>query len=227
MNPAGKKSQLPVSSGQGLALEIGPGTPLISFLLSYGINGPTMKRMIVILAVLVGIVLAGCAGGKRTPVVSPPPAALTPEPSATLAASPATPYPAAVPTQAASPAFSAYPYPAQASSEAQASLIQPGAYPTPGQEATNAPVVQGSNPTVTSPYPAPGGIASPAPVQTVSQAASANITPTAYPAPLSTQAPAPTLRPTRDVIKELHATDPKTVQLASGKVQLVEFFAFW
>lgn len=26
---------------------------------------------------------------------------------------------------------------------------------------------------------------------------------------------------------ELHATDPTTVNLASGKVQLVEFFAFW
>lgn len=26
---------------------------------------------------------------------------------------------------------------------------------------------------------------------------------------------------------DLHATDPSTVRLASGKVQLVEFFAFW
>jgi hypothetical protein len=26
---------------------------------------------------------------------------------------------------------------------------------------------------------------------------------------------------------ELHATDPSSVTLASGKVQLVEFFAFW
>ena len=26
---------------------------------------------------------------------------------------------------------------------------------------------------------------------------------------------------------ELHATDPSTVNLASGKLQLVEFFAFW
>lgn len=29
------------------------------------------------------------------------------------------------------------------------------------------------------------------------------------------------------VREELHATDPSTVQLASGEVQLVEFFAFW
>ena len=34
----------------------------------------------------------------------------------------------------------------------------------------------------------------------------------------------PTLPP---VSAELHATDPATVSLASGKVQLVEFFAFW
>lgn len=29
------------------------------------------------------------------------------------------------------------------------------------------------------------------------------------------------------ISNELHATDPATVSLASGKVQLVEFFAFW
>jgi hypothetical protein len=29
------------------------------------------------------------------------------------------------------------------------------------------------------------------------------------------------------VSSELHATDPQAVTLASGKVQLVEFFAFW
>jgi hypothetical protein len=34
----------------------------------------------------------------------------------------------------------------------------------------------------------------------------------------------PTRPPARD---ELHATDPGTVALASGKVQLVEFFAYW
>ncbi len=27
--------------------------------------------------------------------------------------------------------------------------------------------------------------------------------------------------------EELHATDPETVNLASGKPQLIEFFAFW
>jgi hypothetical protein len=33
--------------------------------------------------------------------------------------------------------------------------------------------------------------------------------------------PSPTIRP------DLHATDPKEVVLASGKLQLIEFFAFW
>lgn len=33
--------------------------------------------------------------------------------------------------------------------------------------------------------------------------------------------------PTRTVRSELAATDPQTVQLASGRPQLVEFFAFW
>ncbi len=43
--------------------------------------------------------------------------------------------------------------------------------------------------------------------------------------PQSQQAdPGSTKESNRD---ELHATDPGTVSLASGKVQLVEFFAFW
>ena len=41
---------------------------------------------------------------------------------------------------------------------------------------------------------------------------------------------APTEEPTETTPlgdSELHATNPSTVNLASGKVQLVEFFAFW
>ncbi|MBI5565936.1 MAG: hypothetical protein HY870_13660 [Chloroflexi bacterium] len=39
---------------------------------------------------------------------------------------------------------------------------------------------------------------------------------------------APTDAPTRKAVKaELEATDPGTVQLAAGKPQFVEFFAFW
>ncbi len=42
-----------------------------------------------------------------------------------------------------------------------------------------------------------------------------------------TQASAPTAAPTRQPRVDFVATDPKTVQLAAGKVQLIEFFAFW
>ena len=34
-------------------------------------------------------------------------------------------------------------------------------------------------------------------------------------------------QPKPEIKAELEATDPGTVKLASGKVQLVEFFAFW
>jgi hypothetical protein len=38
----------------------------------------------------------------------------------------------------------------------------------------------------------------------------------------------PTGAPTRKPVKaELEATDPETAQLAAGKPQFVEFFAFW
>lgn len=49
------------------------------------------------------------------------------------------------------------------------------------------------------------------------------------PAPLSTSAAeaAPVERPTPTIREGLHASDPELVNLASGKVQLVEFFAFW
>lgn len=39
--------------------------------------------------------------------------------------------------------------------------------------------------------------------------------------------PAPPTETTSLGSSELHATNPANVQLASGKVQLVEFFAFW
>ena len=46
--------------------------------------------------------------------------------------------------------------------------------------------------------------------------------------PTGTATEEPTVEPTVVIVKtELEATDPATVQLASGQVQLVEFFAFW
>lgn len=83
------------------------------------------------------------------------------------------------------------------------------AYPAPGQSAYPAPGQ--------SAYPAPGQPAYPAPGEPsagIDQAA------TQVAATLVAQVnSSPNL--------ELVATDPATVQLASGKVQLVEFFAFW
>ncbi|MBP7689309.1 MAG: hypothetical protein KA765_15440 [Thermoflexales bacterium] len=46
--------------------------------------------------------------------------------------------------------------------------------------------------------------------------------------PAEAASAAPTVVPTRKPVKsELEATDPGTVQLAAGKPQFVEFFAFW
>jgi thiol-disulfide isomerase/thioredoxin len=64
---------------------------------------------------------------------------------------------------------------------------------------------------VNTPTPAPGN-------QTSTFTPTPSITPTPTP---STPTATPTLDP------ELHDTDPKTVVLASGKVQMVEFFTFW
>lgn len=57
-------------------------------------------------------------------------------------------------------------------------------------------------------------------------------TPTDTPPPTSTTTPTDTPPPTMPEYRpstrtELAATDPATVALASGQVQLVEFFAFW
>lgn len=89
----------------------------------------------------------------------------------------------------------------------------PTAYPAPAMTEKTAA-------SLASPYPAP--VASPE-------------LPTAYPVPeqqvtLLPTAPQETpaeAAPTRPVKQELEASDPAAVQLASGKVQLVEFFAFW
>jgi hypothetical protein len=45
--------------------------------------------------------------------------------------------------------------------------------------------------------------------------------------PSSAVATSPSAEPTPTVRHGLHATDPGSVELASGRPQLVEFFAFW
>ena len=55
-------------------------------------------------------------------------------------------------------------------------------------------------------------------------------TPFLTPTPTITYTPTPTRTPLPVppwVSVQLHATDPRTVQLAAGKPQLIEFFAFW
>jgi hypothetical protein len=68
--------------------------------------------------------------------------------------------------------------------------------------------------------------AKPAATQPTSQEAPTEIDATEAPAAVPTDVPtaATTKRPVKT---ELEATDPTTVQLAAGKPQLVEFFAFW
>jgi hypothetical protein len=53
-------------------------------------------------------------------------------------------------------------------------------------------------------------------------------TPTGIPTLVTTEASPPAVEAAcPDHGSELVASDPGTVQLASGKIQLVEFFAFW
>ncbi|MCU0489113.1 MAG: hypothetical protein MUE67_09200 [Anaerolineales bacterium] len=154
---------------------------------------------LIALAALLGLVACSAA-----PTASP-----TSQPEATAVA---TPTQASIPTLPPEP--SAYPAPDAAVLPTVPLLT----YPIPGQEAYLQPTGDGS---ALSSYPAPG---SPYPYPVPG-----SLNP--YPGPAQpTQAPAvPTVRvqPTLDIQKELHATDPTTVRLASGRIQLVEFFAFW
>lgn len=188
-----------------------------------------MKRSatrLALLAGLAGLLLITACSGRTTVTVAPS----------------ATPTEDFVPTEAA--------YPQPTVQQAAAAL----AYPIPGAGAGVVPGYPGpgaaSNPGVFTypgtdslPYPGAGGIPSqgalPYPGTGSLPSTSGNPAPYPPPAIAATEpiAQAPTLQPTaaktptpratRDLLKELHATDPKTVKLSSGKIQLVEFFAFW
>lgn len=139
------------------------------------------------------------------------------------------------------PPASAYPD-VQATADSQAypppgvELLPGGAYPVPptpanpwttavpGQDATAEPTqVPGSDQT-TLPYPAPGTTATPGPYPapgeqpTPTQIITPTFTPTATATPLPVRVP---------VSSRIIATDPKTVDLISGEIQFIEFFAFW
>ena len=76
-------------------------------------------------------------------------------------------------------------------------------------------------------YPVPGAYPGPAVANAGPTASAVATTATeSAAAPLTTPTnPAP--KATLDVNAELTATDPSSVQLAAGKPQLIEFFAFW
>lgn len=138
------------------------------------------------------------------------------------------------------------PSPPVSSPQPGVELLPSGAYPAPptpanpwttvlpGQEASGVPsLTPGSEqtPTTTSspvpgttatsmPYPAPTGQPTPtqvaSPIPTLSP--TPTLTPTATPTPIPTRVP---------VSSRMVATDPETVQLDSGEIKFVEFFAFW
>ena len=67
----------------------------------------------------------------------------------------------------------------------------------------------------------------------VSTQAPAMSQPTSAPSVVNTAPPQPTaaqptvVQPAKPISKEFTPSDPKSVKLAAGKPQLVEFFAFW
>ncbi len=62
-------------------------------------------------------------------------------------------------------------------------------------------------------------------VTSPSESAASDPTATFAPAPTEAAQPEPVVE--RVIDPNPHATDPATVSLASGEIQLVEFFAFW
>ncbi|HSQ26189.1 MAG TPA: thioredoxin domain-containing protein [Anaerolineales bacterium] len=119
--------------------------------------------------------------------------------------------------------ISSYPGPdlgGSATSSPTSTLDQSGVpYPGPGTPTTLPGQTQvGPTPTYTV---APG---QPTPTSGPTSTASLVVTQTNTPMPIPTQTPVP---PPAWISSKLVATDPNEVILASGKVQLVQFFAFW
>jgi len=131
------------------------------------------------------------------------------------------------------PGSGAYPAPGTAAQNQQSLVSSP--YPAPGTE-SQQPLTASSTP-----YPGPESD-TPAPTQPEASApARASQTPTpliSVPTITSTPMPSLTVAPTEtpvvtstptptEVDPNFHPTDPATVRLDSGKVQLVEFFTYW
>jgi thiol-disulfide isomerase/thioredoxin len=111
-----------------------------------------------------------------------------------------------------------YPYPQENSD---------GGYPEPvtGDTGNSLPTSEQGQATATpTPTLAPLTTTEPSPTATLDEVAP--LTPTQSPTPSPTVIPTATALPLV-VDRSLQASDPKLVKLASGKVQLIEFFAFW
>jgi len=86
------------------------------------------------------------------------------------------------------------------------------------------PTPQSIDPTPQPPPESEVGLADPGQPASTSVA---NAAPAAAPSAAPTDQTAPSQPTARTIRTELAATDPATVNLASGKPTLVEFFAFW
>jgi len=136
-------------------------------------------------------------------------------------------------TQDPYPSPYAGPYPAALNgTQFPTSTIAPGSeYPGPGttQPTLTSPPGAGTfTPTSTLVFQPSPTFVTPTPVYAIP----ATPTPVRYQTPTPTRTPTPTVTPTRRpappwISSQLRATDPRTVRLASGKVQLIMFFAFW
>lgn len=121
------------------------------------------------------------------------------------------------------PALESYPAPGgEVTAPASSSN---GQYPAPGVDTSTSPYPGPGEPTQQVPYPAPDqsqtGTAYPPPQSSQPQATVPTLTPipvTPTPTPLPTPIP---------LDARIIATDPSTVKLASGYLQLIEFFAYW
>lgn len=153
-----------------------------------------------------------------------------------------TPYPGPGGAPGQQPTASAYPGPGEGqATPTSGGPPAPSRTPFPNTLTPFAPVTPptGGAPTETLPVPPTSNIptgfpsssptptpryATPTPVSGGAVTSMPGITPSATALP--TQALLPTM-PQTPVSERLRATDPRLVKLASGKIQLVEFFAFW
>lgn len=148
-----------------------------------------------------------------------------------LETSAGSPYPEPVETQAGTPSVT----PATGTllitgTATMTAAISPGATGTAGSTLAPPPQI-GSSPSPSPLTTTPGGQTGTPQLTPPAGVVTGTITPTAGPTSppaTATTTPTPTLTPTlTEPDPEFHPTDPDEVRLDSGRVQLVEFFAYW